>query len=109
MFDAELEDDIDSIPDITGIPDGDDKPETILENNEMDGVGAKGIAAFETLLSGMKLVIGSFIDIGGMEVIVFVGLFAMETVAGLFMDIEGIEDIKLAGSMTLLCGMELII
>ena len=101
MLDIELVDDMGGIPDIKGIPDIDDDLDAILD---MDGIGAMELAAFETPLPGIEPVIGSFMDIRGMEVIRFVLLSAMETVEGLFIDIEGVEDIGFAGSLTLLRG-----
>ena len=99
-------DDMGGIPDIEGIPDIDDDSDAILD---MDGIGGKEFAAFETLLPGIEPVIGSFMDIRGMEVIKFELLSAAEVVEGLFIDIEGIEDIGFAASTTLLCGIEPII
>ncbi len=106
MLEAELADDMGGIPGIKAIPDRDDDSDAILE---MDRVGVMEFAVFETLLPGMELIIGSFMDIRGMEVIKFVRLSANETVEGLSINIGGIEDIEFAGSMTLLCGIEPII
>ena len=106
MLDVELADDMGGIPDIKGIPDIDDGSGAMVD---MDGIGAMIFAAFETLLLGVEPVIGSFMDIRGMEVIRFVRLSATETVEGLFIDIEGMKDIGFAGSTTLLCGIESVI
>ncbi len=106
MLDVELADDMGGFPDIKGIPDIDDGSDAIFD---MDSIGAMVFAAFETLLPGNEPVIGSFMDIRGVEVIRFVLLSATETVEGLFIDIEGMEDIGFAGSTTLLCGIESII
>jgi len=68
MLDVGFADDMGGMPDIEDIFIVDDDSDAILD---MESTGAFEFIAVETLLPGIALVIGPFIDIGGIEVIGF--------------------------------------